>query len=534
MKNQKPDTKTPPPVAALERPQSLKKWASGLASIVERNSAEIFQDFEYRENNLTHADLLRTLSKIRNCASTIELRSKIDRSTGEIEAPCIHAANYCGQTNLCPQCASRVSDRRRARFRAPIIAATTAYKYAYMVTATIEATATWRDSIRNLMAGWRGFRLRGQKRKNRKLARDPGEFGKVLAGVSKIEIKRGKNSGMPHCHIHALFFTNEPLDFRVWSEAEKQKPREDRVSLRPGRLSKITEEWQCAVGGNGTGIDIQPLSWRAPKRKDLETKESYSDRCNNWSLSDSIFEQSREVLKYATKFETAPQAQEEKIFARDLIGIKSATYGRRCFQTFGAFRGISGSDFVGDENPRTENPLLYASRWDSDRYSPLREIKSPLFPEMEPGPYRSANLQTLNRIQGATRRMRTAIANAKADFLRCGFLSPAIFGVRSYIDGGGYTEKIAPLEPPMALVNDPHNLTAWEDWTDALTQDGRARYSEMRDYLRGESHVRLTGAPEELVAQAAFERSVYLRSAQYELDVIAGFLEILAPSPDIP
>lgn len=528
------------PTEALERPQALKKWSGDLVRILDRQKDSLFEDWDFRPADLTKVDFTRILKKVHGCGSVVELRAKVDRGTGEVGLPAVHAANFCGQHTICPFCAGRVQDRRKARFRDPIMAAAREYKYAYLVTATIPPVPTWREDLKLLMDSWQSFRRMGQVRRRKlkdgsvKETRSGGEWGKVLAGISKIELKRGAESGLPHCHVHALFFTDEYLDFRVWSPEEKQKARADRRSLYAGNGSKISIEWQAATDGKATGIDIRKIKWRPPKRHKGEKEKAYAQRSADWSLSESIFEQAREVLKYATKFDSSPETGAEKLFARDFVGIKSATYGRRLFQTYGSFRKVGGSDFEGGTCPISENPLIYETRWRSDRYGPLVERTKPVFSNREPGPGLTHRLQVLNRVQGATRRIRRAINESKRLFLTGGILGPAEFSRREYLVDGGFLDYPSPIEVPAAVAADPYNMELWEAWIDAATEAGRSAYSEARSELDGESHLRIIGTIAERQAEDALERRAFRMGLTYEEHVVREFMKVLAPSSGPP
>lgn len=525
-----PEASTP----ALERPQGLKRWSRDLVGILKAQESSLFEDWDFRPASLTKMDFTRILKKITGCGSVVELRSKVDRSTGEITAPAIHAANFCGQHTICPYCAGRVQDRRKARFREPIMAAARAYKHAYLVTATIPPVPTWREDLNLLLDSWKAFRKMGQKRRGRAGTRSSGEWGKVKAGISKVELKRGDDSGLPHCHVHALFFTDEYLDFRVWSPEEKQKDRADRASLFEKNGSKISREWTAATDGRATGLDVRKIKWRKPKRQEGETPRAYAGRLEDWSLSDSIYEQAREVLKYATKFDSCPETGAEKLFAKDFVGIKAATYGRRLFQTYGAFRAIGGDDFTDRSCPISENPVIYEARWRTDRYSPLVERNRPIFANSDPGPGLTHRLQVLNRVQGSTRRLRRAINEAKRIFLLEGVLGPAPYFRREVLPGGGFIDHPAPLEVPLSVAADPGNMDVWEAWVNNIAESGRSAYNAARDGLDGESHIRIVGTVEERRAAEDRSRQVARLGPDYERSVIRAFREVLAPAAGPP
>lgn len=521
------------PAAALERPQALKRWSADLVGILKDQETALFDGYSFKTGDITKADFTRILQKITGCGSVVELRSAIDRETGEIAPPAVHAANYCGQHTICPYCAGRIQDRRKARFREPILNAARTYKHAYLVTATIPPVPTWREDLAALLDAWKAFRRMGQVRRRRRKdgtireTRSGGEFGKVEAGLAKVEIKRGDDSGLPHCHIHALFFTNQYFDFRVWSPEEKAKPREDRESMRAGNASKISTEWTAATAGKATGINVRKIKWRPAKRARGEAWDAFKHRRENWSFADSVYAQAREVLKYATKFESSPEKGTEKLFANDFIGIKAATYGRRLFYTYGAFRGVGGDDLIGGTCSLKENPIIYQARWQSDRYSPLREQLRPVFANLEPGPRLTGRAQALNRIQGTIRRMRGAINQAKRQYFAGGPLAPAVMMRREYLEDGGFKDSPVAMELPGYVVAAPDNPDTWEAWLDAATDQGRKMYAAARESLDSEAHFRMVGTPEERCEVEDFAARAYWRTEEYAREVDAIFRRTL-------
>lgn len=527
------------PVAALERPANLKKWAAELCQIIEKEKSGIFEGWDFRPGALTRVDLTRILKKISGCGSVVELRAALNRNTGEMGDPVIHAANFCGQHTVCPYCAGRVQDRRGARFKDPIQAMARKYRYAYMVTATIPPVETWREDLSMLIEGWQSFRRMGQVRRRKKKdgtvveSRSGGEWGKVKAGVAKIELKRGDGSGLPHCHYHALVFADEALNYRVWSESEKHKAKEDRTPLYripsttdprgwvPG--SKITFEWWKATDGRAMNLRLDPIKYKPEHKK------------RGLSFAESVFEQSREVLKYATKFDSSPKAGSEKLFARDFVGIRDATYNRRLFVAYGDFRKVGGDDFEGGGPHISEQPAIFESRWRKNHYSPLVERTKPIFPNTDATPGASARLRALNRLQGGVRRIRSAVVAAKNHFMATGELLPVVYMRREYLEDGGFNDYPVNLEPPAAVASSPRDPAVWENWLDEMMDIGRNRYAQLRDTLAGDSLENLDGTPEERRAAEYREWITGVRAereaADYYDKVTAAFMEVLN-SPD--
>lgn len=529
-----PTSSAPPaPVSALERPQTLKRWASDVVQIVKKEEVNLFEDWEMGRGSLTRVDLTRILGKISGCGSLVELRSAFDGTTGEVGAPVVHAANYCGQHTICPFCAGRVQDRRGARFRDSILEMARSHEYAYMITATIPPVETWREDLDKLIHGWQSFRRMGQKRKDKKgrVKRSPGEWGKVCAGLAKIELKRGAGSGLPHCHYHALVFTNEPFDYRVWSDAEKQKPKEERTPLykiprEPTEDdsrdwvagSKFSAEWFKASGA--TNIRLDPLRYRA------------IDRDKKRSREESIFEQSREVLKYATKFDSVPSKDALELFARDFVDIRAATYNRRLFIAYGEFRNVKGNDFEGGGPHISENPIIFESRWRGLHYSPLVQIKRPIYLNTDKGEEASKRLVVLNRAQGMARRMRSAVIGAKNHYIETGEIRPAYYSKREYHEDGSFTDHPMAIEPPALLLSCPDYPEVWESWIDDIIEQGRTYYAQVRERLLMASLDAMDGTIEEKLAAAEFARKAWLKSKEHDDYIIRLFRKTLERKPD--
>lgn len=526
---------TPPaaPDPVLERPSKLKRWAADLVSILNQEKKAVFADWRFGPGSLTEADLFRTLKKITGCGSVVELRAAIDRNTGVMSPAALHAANFCGQHTVCPFCAGRVQDRRGVRFKEPILQAARGYRFAYMLTATMPPAATWREDLNQLAAAWQDFRRLGQKRKRVSKGkvtwtRDPGEFGKIGAGLAKVELKRGRDSGLPHCHYHALVFTNELLDYRVWSPEEKLKPRAERLPLYriPDEsdprgwvpASKLTYEWSKVTGFRARSLDCKPIKY-------LER-----DKAAGVPYEESVFRQSKEVLKYATKFDSAPAKGQEKLFASDFVGIKDATYSRRLFHTYGDFYGVKGNDFVGGGPHISTRPIIFESRWRTNKYSPLMERDKPVFPNSDKSERNSERITVLNRVQGGIRRIRTAIVTAKNEFRCTGRLGPAVCTFKEYLEEGGFKEHTKIMELPAYVAAAPADWSAWARWIDEAMDAGRAAYSATREALDLDSRERFIGSKEERAQTAAIVRRAVYTAPDYGRSVVRSFLEILAPS----
>ncbi len=516
----------PAAAEALERPQGLKKWASEVTSIIKGQEGALFDGWTFGPGSLTRNDFGRILKKMTGCGSVVELRAALDRQTGEMGAPVVHAANYCGQHTICPYCAGRVQDRRGARFREPIAEMARRYPYVYMVTATIPPRPTWREDLSALIEGWQAFRRMGQKRNGRG-GRSAGEWGKVGAAIAKIELKRGSGSGLPHCHYHSLVFSERPLDYRVWDPKEKHLPKEKRTPLytvtspttgEAVPASKISSEWFRATGGTATNLRVDPIRYRD------------ADRKAGRSWSESVIEQSREVLKYATKFDSHPDKDSIGVFARDFVGIRDATYGRRLFIAYGDFRKVGGNDFEGGGPHISEGPQIFESRWRGVEYSALIPRTRPIFLNMDSSASTSARLMVLNRAQGQVRRMRSAVLGCKNHYRETGEIRPAWYMRREFLEDGAFNDYPQAMEVPESVAADPRNPDNWEAWLDAAMDAGRKYYAAVKENLALQSLENMDGTMDDAFQVKALARRMWIRSEAYTEQVKRIFIRTIVRS----
>lgn len=402
----------------LERATVLKGWTQDVTDLVSAARPELLKTWDLSVSKLTRADISRKLGKIGSCGGLLELRAGLDRETGEVSDPVLHNADFCGQFAVCPMCAARLQARRQAALRDPIMEFSRRFQYAYFVTATITDGPDLRERLNHLVESWQGFRRMGQKRKN---GRSSGEWGKVRAALAHVEIKRGAGSQEWHPHAHALVFTDEPFDYRTWQpEALAQGKK---IPIRPvefaGRLvasSKISREWLRA-SGDSMGLDVRPLG---PRK---------GDRAKGWDRAESIWRQAKEVLKYATKFNSAPAADQAALLGPDYVTVMDVAWGRRLFNSYGAFRGLAAleNELVEPAELREgDRPLVYSMRWDRGRraYGQFRAESGPLFDNSDPitSARRLELVTKVNQVQGAYRGRRFRILRTRPYFIRRGRL----------------------------------------------------------------------------------------------------------------
>jgi hypothetical protein len=161
--------------------------------------------------------------------------------------------------------------------------------YASMITYTVKNGADLEDTLNHLIHSWRSVWARSRKELTRGM-RSP--LCCVKGGVCSVEIKRGKNSGLWHPHLHVL----------VLSEGLPN-------------ASKLSKDWHKETG-DSYQVTVSP--------------------CKEGVMKGLI-----EVLKYITKFsETA---------ARDVLEIYEKTQRKRFVMPFGILRGVKVPEGLEDE-----------------------------------------------------------------------------------------------------------------------------------------------------------------------------------------
>lgn len=494
----------------LNRPARLKRWSLDLTGILGEHGRGVFPDGWDFRGKVTRSQFDRYLSSMRACGSSVELRASLDCGTGEVGPMRVRAANYCHQHTVCPYCAGRVQDLRMRRFADPIKAAASEYPYAYLVTMTLPPSQSWRAGLDALRSALVGFRKMGQKRKSKNgtVKRGHGEWGKVDAALAKVELKRGAGSGLPHVHAHALIFTVSRLDYKVFAGKGKKrsiKSPEESFNVETGAVklfgtSKLSREWNAATGGDAWSIHCAPLTLRK------------SDRRAGRGIGESILMQSLEVLKYATKFDSRPEIGREQLFVEDFAAIRDATYSRRLFSTYGAFRGLPETEFVDDGCALMSSPLFFEATWNREarRYNEVRARRSPLFRDVSASEYALARLTALNRFLGRARRGRNAIIGARDRYLDDGRLMTPL------IDDADSDETEIPV--PQGIIDDTYNMDLWEGWINDWDLATREKYKALS--------AELNKFEESQVDFGESKRDPSKRSEYYWSQVINAFLVV--------
>jgi hypothetical protein len=344
----------------------------------------------------TQRDLYEKLDAIAACASILELR-KYD--SGEVK---IHNANYCHNPVVCPVCADRVSKRRRSLFSEPIKRAVRRfgvspecgdwksewpkeYTGVYLATATIRNGPGLKEHIDTLKNAEKKMRKKGQKRE---IGRSLGEWSKVVAGISNIEIKEGSGSREWHTHDHFLLFTNEPLDIRIEGSPYyvPKRGNETGVGISGNgaseekiHVSKFNFEWYESTGGEGINFDVRPIQYR----RNVNGRE-----CN--TFEESVAAQAQEVLKYSTLLSSKKGT--DVLSAAQYVELIQRRGTRRLFNTIGLMRcdkrnpdsfmsvterELRRLEYVNQMDSKCYE--IYSAKWNTNRYSRVSKADRALF-----------------------------------------------------------------------------------------------------------------------------------------------------------
>lgn len=397
----------------IKKLESLKKQSKILLDKVRLNNPidEISKEF-VSLTGLTRSDIWEKIEKIRNCCSVVELSAKYTEVDNVVEQVLsVTNGNFCKQHAVCPVCADRSQNRRRARYNEPIKQQASMVKegkrYAYIITYTVTDGKSLAERLQHLKESKLAWRKMGQKR-GKKHSR--GEAAKIKAGLSTIEIKRGENSSEWHVHAHELIFTSSPLDYQVYDPVLKKELHKKYGSKIPldilntaaletvdfrGKqvaVSKLSKEWMKATGGDSISIDAEPLQ-HIPKNASYKKQR----KCAAMSFEQSIAYQAKEVIKYMSKpSENSPT---------DMIEIITDTFNKRMVASYGEFRGIPGNDYEIENAADSEN---YVIVWDDGKATYQNPIpgKYQEFQEEE-----KSTRQKVAQLLGQYRRERRSIIN---------------------------------------------------------------------------------------------------------------------------
>jgi len=242
-------------------------------------------NYEYIKNNVSQSNQVRKKSiRLRECGSYLIFHDYF--TLGEVK---LAYASMCDYSLLCPLCAIRRGAKLVAKYldRYRQIMDSDASLKPYMVTLTVKDGDRLINRFNHLQSSVKRYH-KGRHRVHTKC-----EAKKAHSAVWSYEVKRGKNSGSWHPHMHA-----------VWLCQERPDP------------FQISSEWK-EITGDSYIVDVTEIDIAEPESGFLE------------------------VFKYALKFsEQSP---------KDTFHCYETLSGRRLIGSFGGFRGLGSSvEFTDD------------------------------------------------------------------------------------------------------------------------------------------------------------------------------------------
>jgi hypothetical protein len=158
----------------------------------------------------------------------------------------------------------------------------------------------------------------GQKRI---CGRSGGEWSKVRAGLSNVEIKIASGSDKWHVHAHFLLFTDSPLDMK-----SKESPyfitndKGEKI-----QLSKFNYEWFQATDGEGYNFDLRPIQFKS---------DIHGHECK--TFAESVEMQAQEVIKYSAQLSAGKGTG--ILTAEQYVELIQRRGSRRLFNAIGLMR----------------------------------------------------------------------------------------------------------------------------------------------------------------------------------------------------
>lgn len=241
---------------------------------------------------------------IENCGSWLHFRHYISSDKTRL-----HQAYFCKVTLLCPLCAIRRGAKMMSQYlkRFESIINLNPKLSPYLVTLTVKDGPDILERYNHLKNSLVKYH------KQRHLKHYDCEPKKAETAVWSYEFKRGKNSGLWHPHIHAIWLCETPPD-----------------------QEKISKEW-LKITGDSFIVDCRSIDTENPVKGFLE------------------------VFKYAVKFSDQPESDTvhcyEKLLKKRLIG------------SFGEFRKVLDiTDNLDDEIENEEFIDLFF-RYSNEQYN---------------------------------------------------------------------------------------------------------------------------------------------------------------------
>lgn len=227
-------------------------------------------------------------AKLSNCADFLIFKRYL--TVDEVR---LHAANFCKKHLLCPFCAMRRCAKYLQAYkqRLDVVFQENTKLRAFMVTLTVKDGESLSERFSHLRSALKKYR---DQRRNALKGQRQVEYAKAFGGVHSIEIKRGKNSGLWHPHVHMIWLCEEVPN-----------------------ASQLSKEW-LEITGDSYIVDV---------------REFYGD---------SVVDGFLEVFKYALKFSDMELGDNWEAY--QLLKEK------RLVDNFGLLRGVKVPEELTDED----------------------------------------------------------------------------------------------------------------------------------------------------------------------------------------
>lgn len=242
--------------------------------------------------------------KLGRCGSLLWFKNYFEK--GEIR---LHSASFCEKHTLCPFCAIRRGGKFIKAYMSKLESLRALYPNLkpYMLTLTVKDAESLSERVLHLRSSIKSYMQKRREylaRENSKRDRRHVELVKALGGVYSIEIKRGKNSGLWHPHVHFVILCDHSNEINV---------------------KKLSEEW-LEITGDSFIVDCRSFYSAEP---------------------DCVIDGFLEIFKYALKF--SDMSLEDNFHAYETLNRQ------RLVGNFGILRGVEVEenleDFCPDDEP---------------------------------------------------------------------------------------------------------------------------------------------------------------------------------------
>lgn len=323
------------------------------------------------KNGLIRDDLKQISKKIERCGNTAVVASRKNQN-GDTENRVLEMYR-CGVHKLCPTCADKVSGDRMRKIDDELKQYWDLAQYAYMITYTVKDGPDLYERVNLLKESYRRFDMMGR---DREIVCSFGESSKINGASKSLEIGLGENSEEWHPHIHSIVFTDQKIDYRTYKPEVKAianmifQKGEDTEEFKAWMIenngclgvyggvpmSKISEEWHRATGGEGLNVRCDML-WNPKTRP--KSFMSMFEKLNGKSeeeIKSSRYLKALKAVKYSLKYSVKP-SDYEKMNSGQIFEMLDVLKGTRTIE----YAGFLRNGFEGENVPVK---LMVKDLWD--------------------------------------------------------------------------------------------------------------------------------------------------------------------------